>query len=250
MNKGIIVGCDHNQEWMLSWWWENYTCENKLPVVFADFGMTPVARKWCEERGEVITIAPLKVTPKEELAQELVSDWERDFNPTIWQRRAGWFNKPFALLAAPFEQGLWLDVDCEVLGNLEHIFDYIQPISGIALMAEHEQFQIKYQNAGRHLPGEVIYNSGVIAYHRNSALLKKWADNCVLHNHRFVTDQDVLTHLIFTEKHLIGELPEIYNWFIQLGININAKVIHWAGNAKGVIKSHGGFRKMQQELLK
>ncbi len=54
---GILTGCDQNQEWMLKWWWENYTACNQFPVTFVDFGMTASAKKWCEKHGTVTSFA-------------------------------------------------------------------------------------------------------------------------------------------------------------------------------------------------
>lgn len=54
MMKGILVGCDQNQEWLLSWWWDQYSAHNSYPVVFVDFGMSKTGVAWCNERGTCI----------------------------------------------------------------------------------------------------------------------------------------------------------------------------------------------------
>ena len=53
---GVIVGSDANHEWLLVWWWENYSRFNSLPVAFVDFGMSPESRKWCQERGLIVDL--------------------------------------------------------------------------------------------------------------------------------------------------------------------------------------------------
>ena len=54
--KGILVGCDSKQEWLLEWWYERYSAENQFPVTFADFGMSEKAKAWCARHGELIEV--------------------------------------------------------------------------------------------------------------------------------------------------------------------------------------------------
>lgn len=63
-DRGIIVGCDQGQEWLMSWWWSHYRKHNKYPVTFADFGLSDRARKWCSERGEVMQVEKKRPAPK------------------------------------------------------------------------------------------------------------------------------------------------------------------------------------------
>ena len=148
------------------------------------------------------------------------------------------------MLQCPFEIGLWLDLDCESLGNLEPIFEYIDPVTGIALARIHEKWQEDNLAQGLILPGEVAYSSGVIAFYPQSVVIKKWAEISLINNHLFIGDQDILSRLIFNEGHAVGEIPLIYNWYITYGINISVVVAHWGGKTKEILKSHGGFRKM------
>ncbi len=56
MTKGILIGCDQNQEWMLEWWWAHYSRHNCYPVAFVDFGMSQEAKKWCQSKGHWISL--------------------------------------------------------------------------------------------------------------------------------------------------------------------------------------------------
>ena len=232
--RGVLVGCDRSQEWLLSWWWDNYRQKNTLPVAFADFGMSGAGRTWCEERGCLlpILIDGYKVAVKEEIDPFLLKEWEHSISP-FWDSREVWFKKPFALLHAPFLQTLWMDLDCEVLDNVESAYEYIDPICkmGLARVRDPENEEA------------VPYNSGVIVFEKDSPILEKWAETSFSQNHKFLGDQDVLSHIIFKEGYTVGEVPQIYNWLMFRGVHVGAKILHWAAVwGKEYIKKHGGLR--------
>lgn len=236
MEQGILVGCDQSQEWLLSWWWENYREDNSLPVAFADFGMSEEGRAWCQERGMVFKIQAdgLKVALKEEIEADVLKGWDRFISP-FWDFRAVWFKKPFALLRTPFHRTLWLDLDCEVLGPLEPVFQYIDPKDGMGLVRV---------GGLENTENGSLYNSGVIVFAKNSPILQQWVDASLSQNHRFVSDQDVLSQLIFDRKYSVGKVPEIYNWRMNQGVHIGAVIIHWASQwGKEYIRKHGGLKK-------
>jgi hypothetical protein len=232
---GILVGCDKNQEWLLSWWWKNYTQENALPVAFADFGMSEEARQWCKTRGQLLPVDfdGLRVARKDEIEPSLLLQWEKALSP-FWGSRQAWFKKPFALLNTPFRKTVWIDLDCEVLGPLEPVFGYVNPKTKLGIV------QI----------GEV-YNSGVIVFEKGSPLLKLWAESALSENHRFLSDQDALTDIIFQRGYEVGELPEIYNWIMCRGVHMGAVVCHWAAEwGKAYIRKHGGLRDGASRLIR
>ena len=53
-----------------------------------------------------------------------VFDFDKEFD-----KAKGWFKKPAAMMAAArmADMVCWLDTDCEVLGNLDGIFNYVEP---------------------------------------------------------------------------------------------------------------------------
>ncbi len=234
MSRGIIVGCDQKQEWMLPWWLSHFKLHNKLPVAFIDFGMTSHAKKWCKAHG---TLIPLKapqdfVYPKNQISSELAGKWEKRYGSHVWSARAGWFYKPFALLQTPFKETIWIDLDCEVLGSLAHLFNKLH---------QHSQIALARDNTGAF--EEVGYNSGLIVYHSKSPLLMNWASSCIRKNHQFSSDHEVLTNLIQEGAVEISELPGKYNWIIKNCVNPEAVVLHWSGHwGKQIIRNSWGAK--------
>lgn len=78
---GILVGSNARQEWLLSWWWENYRRHNNDPVSFVDFGLSAEKKEWCKERGRLISLRmpPLFVKDRDEVDTALVEEWESRF---------------------------------------------------------------------------------------------------------------------------------------------------------------------------
>jgi hypothetical protein len=220
MTKGILVGCDHNQEWMLEWWWSHYSQHNCYPVGFVDFGMSAEAKKWCQNKGHWISLNGPKdfVYPQSLISRELVDEWEKIYGKELWKGREKWFYKPFALQETPFDETIWIDLDCEVTGPLAPLFNKVHVHSKMALARDTGP---STQEEG--------YNTGVIAYHRTSPLLTLWTELSFLHNDRFLGDQDALSFLIHSENIEVAELPSKYNWVVREGINFEAIILHWAG---------------------
>jgi hypothetical protein len=144
-DKGVVIGVDDNQEWMLKWWWDRYREHNDYPVLFADFGMSKLHKNWCEERGYVSSLITLEGHP--------------------------WFRKPFGCLASCFKQSIWLDTDVEVRRNIEPLFSY----------AENNHIGATFDRGSpkqwaEALPCDArLYNSGIIAYNHGDIIFNKWA---------------------------------------------------------------------------
>ncbi len=237
--KGVLVGTDQVQEWLLPWWWERFQKTNALPVVFADFGMSELALQWCQERGEVLKVdtQDLHVAKKNEVTPSIAREWETSISP-FWHQRGAWFKKPFAMLQSPFLQTLWLDLDCEILGPLEPLYSYIHPISKMGIVRVRD-------------PEEVapwaIYNSGVIAFEK-TPLLQKWVQKALFENDRYLSDQDALSALLFEEQLEVGEMPPIYNWLMCKGVPIHAVIVHWTVHwGKEWIRRYGGLDALLRE---
>ena len=135
---GLIVASDITQEWLLPWWWGHYSLHNSYPVTFVDLGMSQEMRAWCKERGNFITLGvpDIFVKVKEEIKDPLVRDWESLYGRKFWPRRHAWFKKPMACLKSPYLRTIWCDLDCEVRGPLQALFDFCENSSGIALAHE------------------------------------------------------------------------------------------------------------------
>ncbi len=225
---GIIVAADVTQEWLLPWWLSRYQRHNAYPVTFVDFGMSAEMQKWCAERGRYVKlpVADVFVSDKDAVQAPVVARWEYTHGKYFWPCRQAWFKKPMACLLSPYRRTLWIDVDCEVLGSLEALFELCGHPSGLAIAKE--QHETSFQ--------KIIYNSGVMAFRWGLKLFETWADLCIDSNDAFPGDQNVLSQIIQDQGIEICELPLIYNWSRCSPPNPQAVILHWHGaHGKSVI---------------
>ena len=243
---GIHCGAEKSQEWMLPWWWSRYCDHNDFPVTFFDFGMSDEMRRWCETRGEVIAIEldPSLVTPQSQIDPDLVAIWESWHGKNIWKLRANWIKKALSFLYSRYERGIWIDIDCEILGSLKPLFSQCDAASQIALVTEH-----KTDHLPRFHP-ETRFNSGVIVFQHGARIVEQWAEGSVLLNGQFAGDDYVLSHLINTQRLNVIELPQIYNWRLTQGMNLDAVIFHWIGKSKAYIRENGGIKSTLENFRK
>lgn len=224
MKKGVVAGADSTLEWLLPWWWRNYSRYNSLPVAFADFGLSEKTKKWCEQRGLVFDVPHVDLHPKTN-----VLEWERIYGRTFQQSRPHWFKKPSALLSCPFKVGLWLDIDCEVCAPLLPLFDMLHD-APLGLVREKLSLE---------------YNSGVLLFRNPSSLLHDWDQLCRRQNDQFLGDQNALGHLLKAKDYGIRDLPAHYNWMMSQGVNPAVVIAHWAGAwGKEHLRKHGGLHEL------
>jgi hypothetical protein len=243
---GILIGCDQAQEWLLPWWWENYADFNAHPVAFVDFGLSKEARAWCRKRGVVVDLqaAPFAVADQGRVDEETARLWEKMYREGIWKSRKVWFRKPYAMLLSPFERTIWIDCDCEILGDLSTLFSECQNASGVGLVREPEFSQERSRENNLLHDREILYNSGVVVFAKRSVLIQKWAECCADGNLQFWGDQDVLSRLIYLHKFEVNEVDPIYNWRLSQGLNLRAVIVHWVQTSgKRYIQQRGGIRK-------
>ncbi len=252
--KGIIIGCDCNQEWLLEWWWERYSAENAFPVAFIDFGMTEAAKQWCAERGDVIALSIdfSFLKPKEDDFPDSLN-YEKVWGPELWKEmygaflpieRLNWFKKPFACLQSPYKTTIWFDLDCEILGAIDDLFSVCSAEHPLALMSEYETRHFQ------RYPG-MFYNGGVIVFTHGSQIMCQWAQGVIERSSFFWSDDNLLSALIYELQFSVIELPEVYNWKLIWGANMNAIIYHWVGSAKGknFIKKNRGMQAYPPEFL-
>ncbi len=221
LKEGVIIGSDLTQEWILPWWWHHYKKSNQYPVTFIDFGMSSNAKAWCQTRGELIRlpVADIFVAEKHEIEPSSVHSWEGTFGNDFWIRRNAWFKKPLACLLSPYHTSIWIDLDCEIRGSIQTLFNYADHPSGIALAKDiHDPI-----GSGKG------YNSGVIVFKHGIPLIETWADEAFDANHLYAGDQDILTSIIVDKNLAISELPLIYNWSRYSKENPDALIYHWHG---------------------
>lgn len=196
---GIVTGTDTNQEWLLPWWWTNYSAYNTLPVVFIDYGMSPKYRDWCSERGRVVRVDIGKV-------QALQA-------------------KPLALLRSPFEKTLWMDADCEVMASVQPILDAVG--TGVVGVF-HDPFYgpVTATLNRRYVP----VTAGLVVYGRDDPMISSWAA-AVLQNPGIHGDQVALNALHPLDRFCI--LPRRFHWLrldeATTTVTEPPLVRHWSG---------------------
>ena len=230
---GILVGSDSVQEWLLPWWHRNYIRHNSYPITWIDLGMSPQMRSWCKERGElvVLRIADIFVKPREEVSTENQALWEDRFGVAFWNCREAWFKKPAAFLQTPYERTIWIDSDCEIKGSIAPLFEYCKLPTPISMRST------------PHLSptGALIYNSGVVPYRWGLSYMEKWVDWSFESNEEYMSDQDILSEIIFQEGHPIKELSNVYHRFRSEPTE-DAVIVHWTGS--------NGKRMIEHQLIK
>lgn len=235
---GILVGGDISQEWLLPWWWEHYCKHASHPVAFADFGLSFPMKDWCRERGELIPIRILDdfIAEKETIAPHFISLFEENCGKKFWNSRKTWFKKPFACLQTPFQRTIWIDLDCEIRGSFQELFDFADSDAGISMTRD--RFAIPLTQMGIRQSHHHNYNSGVVIFRRELEIIREWAKKSIEDNHLFLGDQDVLSHLLAERKICIPEFPPRFNWSrleTSKGIPI---IMHWSGmHGKELIRS-------------
>ena len=209
-NTAFITGCDHTNEWMMPWFVENYKKHNTAPLIFADFGVSDINKI------------------------KSLHNFHAIMNAQSDNGGKGWFKKPKVMCSSPAHKTVWLDTDCQVLTNIEDIFDLLEPNK--LNMVEDKPWTARRGTNGP------WYNSGVVGFIGQPMILRNWAE--WVKNTEEVGDQEVLyAKLDMMQKvTYINPLPNEYNWLrLQLEHDNqnswNKKIIHWTGyNGKLRIK--------------
>lgn len=235
---GILVATDKKFEFLLPFWWTRLRKFNRLPVTFIDLGMSEEAHLWCKERGEV-----LKLTLPDSFFEKRKID---NVPEELEKRRRSQFMKPFAMLLSPYQRTLWLDVDCEIRGNLAPLFPFAGNPAGMALAHGSEKKHLYRIKRGFIKQGEFAFNSGVIVFLRNCQIIKLWAHAVCDYDGNYIGDQDILTRVIYDHNFPVSILPKKYNWrVLEWGINKKALIVHWNSYSKKIVMN---YIKMQPEL--
>jgi len=199
-DRAFLTGADSKQEWMLPWFFENYKKYNKLPVIVADFGMSPeglaIAKRHAKE------IIDLKA-----------------------EREKGWFLKPKSMWKSPAKNTVWIDLDCEVRGDISDIFKQLEP-NKLAMVKDHPWCERR---------GQLWHNSGVVGFIGKPPILGAWMDQVA--RSRAVGDQEVLHGMLnpITKITYIKDLPHKYN-VLRIDMTIDNRipkdplVVHWTGS--------------------
>ncbi|WP_194848520.1 hypothetical protein [Candidatus Neptunochlamydia vexilliferae] len=226
---GVIIAADENQEWMLKWWWENYSKENAFPVTFFDLGMSKSARLWCGSKGDVIPFAFPDgwIKPREAITSDEIEEWEKKYQGDLWEGRTQWFCKPYVLLRSPYVRTVWMDLDCEVRSSIAELFDYCNEGDGFSIL------KLSLENLD-------LFSAGVVVSKRLSPVTKKWAENIYHENHKHFGDENVLIETLNKEKFKITPYPLIYNWPTIIPQSCKTVIRHHIGGY-GKTKILGGL---------
>ena len=145
----FVTGCDEKNKWMLPWIIENF-------------------EKYHGDENDLYIV-----------------DFDQGY-PEL----DGWFKKPQIMLEASqwADKVCWIDTDCEIRGNLNGIFDYVQ--EGKITIAVDQPWSTRRPERGR------WFNSGVVAYTGRPAVLREWARIIWEKKHNEVGDQEVLNWML------------------------------------------------------
>jgi len=235
--KGVLVGILYEEtEQMLDWWMGNYLWFNSLPVCFAGFNVTAETRQKCESWGSFIDVSDI------------------NFVEGRWKR-------PFVLQRTPFKQTLWMDIDCEVRGNIDTLLEMKSPSLMFERRTEELTVVENLQNSQdvrqwANVPPEAkAYDAGIVRYDKGCELIDKWCERCKVvrrlpvemfedevfaEDNSFVFDQEVLSLLAHEAPTSIGWLPNKMCRNKHHGDQGTFLIYHRAG---GGVEGKGGIRK-------
>jgi len=200
-DKAFLTGCDKNTEWMLEWFIQNYKKYNSAPFILANFGMTEKTLNEIKEKQYFHAVMDMSKTKEQ-----------------------GWFKKPRSMLYAPSKKTVWIDTDCEILDNIEKIFDMLK-VNKLSMVEDKPWSKRR---------GELWHNSGIVGFIGKPIILHNWCQK--VHDDPLVGDQEVLHNMLnpITKMTYIDDLPNEYN-VMRLQIEHddyygNKKIIHWTGH--------------------
>jgi hypothetical protein len=196
--RGVIVGVCKKQEHWLGWWWKQYRRDNLEPVAFIDMGMSMVAKQWCQDHGQVLEL-PQNIPP-------------------------GWFRKPFACLASPFETTIWTDLDTEVRKNLSPLYE--MAVTGNVVCHRDHSHALAHQ---RQHPDLIAWSSGTLVFKHSDPLIQQWAEQTLIANREQRSDQEILSILLSNQKIVPIELPLSMVRTVQECDGPDAMIMHFGG---------------------
>lgn len=205
LKRHFVTGCDHNTEWQLPWFIDNFFRHSDCLLMIENFGMS-------KEMKNFLEVHPLYK--------------QRMFLRQNTSTAKGWFKKPRAIYDATSNGfvACWLDTDCQINGDIDSIWRLYE---GDKLnMVKDRPWTTRRPENGD------WYNSGVVMTNRNTTL-EQWMLQCESTPDQ--GDQEVLYYMYTPIERLskINPLPHTYNTLrIDYIDNIAVKdpiVIHHTG---------------------
>jgi len=212
--RGIIVGCSIQIEYLLPYFYLNLRLNTDLPIVFFDFGMSAFGKDFCLKRGQVITIHESLWEAQDLSQQEMI--------------KSHWFKKPYAFLHSPFDETLWLDIDCKIIKPIEALFEALKGDKWMGIWYEK-----------RIIKNMKLYNSGVVVFKKQNPIIKEWIEVSKNTAHQYVGDQDTLSVVINRYLSKVSLIDKKYNYFYYDGKNFfdpSASIIHYVSAYKALLQ--------------
>ncbi|WP_316355694.1 hypothetical protein [Candidatus Neptunichlamydia sp. REUL1] len=226
MDSGVLTGCDERQEYLLKWWWTNYSKHNTYPVTFCDFGMSPSAQNWCKSKGTLISQHSI---PMSNLSEGIESaPWRDTLFPLLWSNRDVWFRKAFVQQKSPYTNSIWIDLDCEVKKDVGSLFEMIQIGDGFAISHTSEEETAPLHERKLLKEGTKGVQTGVFAYTNTSPIIPAWTKWCQDLYQIDFAEETCLSHLLHEKPYDIIYFSRNYNWTTPEIPNPHALILHHA----------------------
>ncbi len=187
--------------------------------------MTPSARAWCEKMGSVITEHPDK-GPIKNFSEVDNPPWKDLIRPLMWNNRGVWFSKALSLDKTPFENSLWIDLDCEVLQNVAPLFEMSEVKDGFSISYSFDEEKDPLKKMKILKKGVRGVQSGVFAFKKNSPVVSAWIDRCITHHRIEFSEETTLSHLLDEKSFEITYFSNKFNWTTPKIAHIGAVILH------------------------
>ena len=221
--RGVLIGCDREQEKFLRYWYQNYRAFNNFPVAILDLGMSSAGKRIAQKIGRVIQVDQLPCpSPLEKICSKAQKYYVRFVQKPSYLRVLN-------LHRTPFDKTIMLDIDTEIRGYLGHLFDLINIPAGFAANIFKDHIQQKAKEDGLISPHETYY-SCMIAYTKDSPIIGAWQKQ-TLNTTPFLGDDVTLSKAIAKHNLNINLIPTHYNrlYTDPMVVCPSTKIIHFNG---------------------
>ena len=224
--RGVIIGADKTQEWMLDWWYFHYKKYNSYPITICDFGLSGQGKKQAQKMGTLLDIQKESLLKYFSQSLKTPPHWEKSYARCDLDRMHPiWMLKPCAMKLTLFEHTIWVDLDCEIRDSLSPIFE---SNSGFTCALDTKKFEAGLKQNGVLSQDASAFNTGVIGYKRGCNIIDLWVEEIFENHNKYPSDQDALSQLIYQYNLNIDILKTTFNAHASKQNDPKMKVIHWA----------------------
>ena len=198
---GVVTMCDFAMEWLLPWWLTNFRKHNpRLPVAFADYGMSEEGLAFARKHGPVYAV-------------------NKPASP-MWDRL------PFVMLDSPFQQTVMMDADCEVKADLMPLFHMTENRLGLTI-DPYNHWSREYFDPP--------FAAGMMVCTHGDPIVLDWARYLLRGWGKYRSCMEALNHCLADRKRSRVGMPvtidRSWQW-LRLDDRDGdgeAKIIHWTG---------------------